>query len=114
MISSCGLDCEACPIFKAANDPHFAEELASEWRNAGHPKAQAGWFKCQGCHGDDALVWSEDCAIRKCCRHDRKLENCSFCPEFPCELLSRFESDGLAHHRAAVENLRRMKKERPS
>ena len=109
MISACGLDCDACPIFKAANDSRFAETLAAQWREAGQPEAVADWFKCQGCHGDDSLVWTEDCAIRKCCIQDHKFENCSMCKDFPCKLLLDFESDGLATHRAAVEHLKTMR-----
>lgn len=114
MIAACGLDCSACPILKAANDGQYAEQLAADWRNSGHPKAVAGWFRCQGCHGDDSLVWSDDCAIRNCCLKDHALENCSCCPDFPCDLLKSFESDGAAHHRAGVENLRRLRMQRLS
>ena len=114
MISPCGPDCAACHIHKAANDPQFAEQLAADWRKAGHAKAEAGWFQCQGCHGPDNLVWGGDCAIRKCCLKDRELSNCSPCPGFPCTLVTDFESDGSAHHKTAVENLRRMKNDRSS
>ncbi len=109
MISPCGMDCHTCPIFKAAHDPRFAEQLATGWRNAGHPEAEAGWFKCQGCYGDEALVWAEDCAMRNCCLKERQLANCSFCQDFPCQHLTDFESDGAAHHKAAVASLRQIK-----
>ena len=112
MISPCGIDCGACPIFKAANDPLAAEQLAAEWRSAGNAEAEAGWFKCQGCYGDDALVWSGDCSMRDCCLKERKLENCSFCSDFPCRFLIDFETDGAANHKAAVANLRQIKASR--
>ena len=114
MISPCGMDCGECPIFKAANDSDFAEALAEGWRKTTHPNAEAGWFKCQGCHGDDALVWGEDCAMRNCCLKERKLANCSFCPDFPCKLITDFEADGVGNHKAAVQRLRQMKEERNS
>lgn len=112
MISPCGMDCDACPIFKAANDKKFAEKLAAGWRNTGHPKAEANWLTCQGCHGDDSLVWGEDCAVRNCSLKEKKLDNCSFCPDFPCTLLIDFELDGADDHRVAVERLRTMRTER--
>ena len=108
------MDCDACPIFKAANDSAFAEVLAQQWRDTSHPKAEAGWFKCQGCHGADDLVWGEDCAMRKCCLKEKKLQNCSFCDDFPCSLITTFETDGVENHRVAVQRLRQMKEERSS
>ena len=114
MIAPCGIDCDSCPILKAVNDTEFAEKLAADWRKSGHPKAEAGWFKCQGCRGDDTLVWGEDCAIRKCCLKERQLENCSLCQDFPCKLITDFETDGATHHKAAVANLRQFRATRNS
>ncbi len=108
------MDCGVCPIFKAANDLDFADILAERWRNAGHPNAEAAWFKCQGCHGDDALLWTEDCAMRNCCLKERKLQNCSYCPDFPCKLLSDFEADGVENHGVAVQRLKQIKERRTS
>ena len=111
-LAACGLDCGACPIRKAANDRGSAEELAEDWRKTGHPEAEADWFKCQGCHGPEGLVWGKDCKIRECCAKDRRLKNCGQCVDFPCELIIEYENDGHAHHRAAIKRLREMKERR--
>ena len=108
MISACGLVCTECPIYRAAGDAEFAEELAQGWREGGHAEAKAEWFRCRGCHGPDELVWTEDCKIRACCKGEKGLANCSWCGEFPCALIVEFENDGHAHHRAAVKRLREM------
>ena len=111
MISPCGIECDDCEIFIAANDAEFAEKLADSWRRSFQPKAKAEWFKCQGCHGDDSVVWGDDCKIRECCIKTHGLSNCSECNEFPCKLITAFENDGYAHHKTAVENLRQMRDE---
>jgi hypothetical protein len=112
MTAPCGIDCTGCPIRRAAGDPDYAEKLAQEWRKEGHSDAVAGWFTCQGCHGDDSLVWGDDCRIRQCCIHQKKLDNCSFCNEFPCNLIRDFESDEHDHHTLAVANMRSLRIER--
>ena len=112
LLGACGMDCAACPILKAANDTAFAEQLAEGWRNSGSPNAKAEWFRCQGCHGPEALIWSGDCKIRACCVKGKNLKNCSQCAEFPCNLSTAFENDGNPNHQAAVNRLRRMKESR--
>lgn len=110
MISACGLTCTECPIYNAATDPEAAEELARQWQADGYENACADWFKCRGCHGPDDVVWGDDCKIRQCCIKEKKLENCSQCSTFPCGLITGFENDGMAHHKAAIACLREMRK----
>lgn len=111
-IAPCGIDCAACSIRRAANDPDFAENLAAEWRVTEHPAAQAEWFRCQGCRGPAELVWGEDCAIRACCIGEKQHADCSHCGEFPCPTITAFGSDGAPHHARAFENLKQMRDER--
>ena len=75
----------------------------------GNRDATAAWFKCRGCRGDDALVWSRDCAIRRCCLKEKRLPHCAACAEFSCARILAFENDRHKHHRAAVARLRKMK-----
>ena len=109
MIAACGLNCDDCEIGKAAKDPAFAEKLAARWRQSGKKAATADWFKCQGCHGQDDLVWSDDCKIRACCVKTKRLRNCAECGEFPCPLVDKFEKDGYAHHAKAVRFLKEIR-----
>lgn len=116
MIAPCGLNCDECSIRKAANDRGYAEKLAAKWRKSGRTKAAADWFKCQGCHGPEELVWSAPCDIRTCCTKTKALANCSYCSEFPCSLIEKFATDGYAHHAKAVQHLkelRRLQQSRP-
>jgi hypothetical protein len=108
MVAPCGIDCATCQIFIAANDPQQAERLAESWRAGGRPQSKAEWFQCQGCRGDEAKLWSEDCLIRKCCMDEKGLESCSQCEDFPCETLERWTARP-EHHAAAFKRLKEMK-----
>jgi len=74
MLAYCGLNCENCDIYKAANDKELAIKFANEMKNAGHTDANPDWFVCQGCKGADDLCWSENCHMRKCCR-EKDIDN---------------------------------------
>ena len=112
MIAPCGMNCDECPIRRAANDKAFAEELAAQWRKSGRTETTAEWFTCQGCHGPEDLVWSGDCRIRSCCIKEKRLANCSLCDEFPCSLIDEFETDGYGHHAKAVQYLKELHSQR--
>ncbi|MCL5270188.1 MAG: DUF3795 domain-containing protein [bacterium] len=108
LLAPCGIECGSCPIRRPAGDPAIAETLAADWRKAGRAAARADWFKCQGCRGPEALVWDENCKIRHCCLHEKRLAHCGLCPDFPCVLITQFANDGHPTHRAAVERLKGM------
>lgn len=105
MRAPCGIDCAACDIYIAAHDPAAAEKLAEEWRGRGAEKAEAGWFRCQGCRGDRSLCWCEDCAVYACAVEQRGLDFCSQCDEFPCRTYLDWISPA-PHHQAAFEWLK--------
>ena len=102
MRAPCGIDCGQCSIYLAAQDPGAAERLAEAWRAGGNARASADWFRCQGCRGDRAECWSEDCAIAACCGEERGLTLCSECGDFPCERLVKWGEE-YPHHRQAME-----------
>lgn len=110
MIAYCGLNCENCDIFKAANDKKLAIKFADELKAAGHEDANPDWFVCQGCKGVDELCFTENCHMRKCCK-EKGYENCSFCSEFPCESIKKFAKEG-DQHGFALELLTDLKNKR--
>lgn len=99
----CGLDCAACDIFKAAQDPGAAVQLAASWRSWS-PDAQPEWFRCKGCRGERSLRWCEDCRIAGCC-DEKAIEDCSRCADFPCKDYTDWIGP-YAHHQAAYERLK--------
>jgi hypothetical protein len=60
-LSYCGLDCESC---------NLREEVL-----------------CEGCKGSDTTYWGGICEIKECARKLQKVENCSQCVKFPCDIL---------------------------
>lgn len=106
MLAPCGIDCAACDIYQAAQDPAAAERLAERWRANGHANAEAGWFRCQGCRGDRTLCWCDDCHIFTCAE-EKGVANCSQCADFPCQPLQEWGAQ-YAHHVQALEKLKSM------
>ena len=82
-ISICGLNCAKCDIFVESKE-------------------------CQGCRGSLDRHWSPDCQFLPCATK-KGHQYCFECDDFPCDRLQAFASDGWAHHKRAVENLKRMK-----
>jgi len=99
----CGLDCAACDIFQAAQNPDVATQLAESWRSW-EPNAQPEWFRCQGCHGERSLRWCEDCHIAGCCE-EKGIVDCSGCTNFPCQQYLDWVGP-YPHHQAAFERLK--------
>lgn len=81
-ISVCGLNCAKCDVLARG--------------------------QCRGCRGPLAHHWSPDCKFPPCAR-EKGHQYCFECGDFPCEELQKFSSDGRAHHRRTVENMKRMK-----
>lgn len=81
-ISVCGLNCAKCKLLEQD--------------------------ECSGCRGPVDHHWSPDCHFLPCARA-KGHRSCFECAEFPCERVQAFASDGHAHHRIAVENMKRMK-----
>lgn len=49
-------------------------------------------MNCPGCVTMDQPFWAESCPVKNCCE-GKSLDNCGYCSDFPCELLSRFAYD---------------------
>lgn len=103
MIAVCGLDCGACGILLASDNPQMAERLAKNFREQGIiPDATPDMFRCDGCRGDRARHWSANCFMLKCCIDDKSLEFCNQCPDFPCSQLEEWATKNEKHKEALV------------
>ena len=105
-LACCGLDCSACDIYLAHNDPAKAEWLAQEFIKKGRQDACPEWFQCQGCRGPKETHWSADCWILACCT-DKGIDHCAQCAEFPCDRLEEW-GRGMTHHGEAVQQLKEL------
>jgi hypothetical protein len=106
-LSICGLNCAKCEIYLAS---HGDETLRLKLLN---------WFKknidssiedisCEKCRGPTNHCWSGDCKMRSCAIK-RGLEYCFECPDFVCEYVEEFASEGMEHHKRTVENMKKAK-----
>ncbi len=115
MMAVCGLDCGTCDIRQATTDPDAAQVVVAWFQRMAWLKKDEGiadvierGMVCTGCRGDRQLHWSPDCTLLICCVDEKQLEHCAQCDEFVCEKLEAFATDGQAHHREAVERLKRI------
>lgn len=111
-MGACGLDCDACEIYRAAFDMEAAQALAKWFKSMGWvgedetaAGVQAKAPYCMGCHGSRSAHWSDDCFILKCCVDDKKLDHCGMCKAFPCRRLSEWSKTD-ADYLAALDKLK--------
>jgi hypothetical protein len=115
MLAACGLDCGPCTIRRIPIDADAAETEIAWFKEMGWLQVNEGVAEaiekkmyCSGCQGDRSTHWSADCAIMLCCVDEKQYRHCGECSELMgCETLEAFANDEHAHHRGAVERLRR-------
>lgn len=114
-MAACGIDCNACNLYRAAWDDAAAEAPVEWFRfrgwiggNDGAETVRRRTPLCMGCwtEGDDRFCGK--CSLFDCC-DARGLDHCGECGEFPCAQYREW-IDGLSHHEAAMELLMSMKK----
>ena len=92
MIAHCGLDCAACPAYKAtqANDVSARRHVAEEWSREFKHDIKAADINCDGCTSDSTRHFSYclACPIRAC-SGGKGLQSCAYCPDYGCEKLSK-------------------------
>ena len=91
--SMCGLYCGACSLMilyeKALGDPLLVD-FSVEYNDS----------PCQGCKGGA----NPECEF-VICNREHNTECCSYCQEFPCEMILKFSKDEWPHHKDVIENL---------
>jgi hypothetical protein len=84
-IGMCGLDCQEC-----------------EWRVS---------HNCGGCKETQGKPFYGDCRLAVCVK-SKQVEDCSYCPDLPCALLTEFAYD--EEHGDAGERIRVLEAARDS
>jgi len=59
---------------------------------------------CTGCSAD----YQSNCEF-VICNQRHGTESCAFCPEFPCQMITKFKDDEWEHHQVVLNNLNRIK-----
>ena len=109
----CGLNCAGCFIYykRDQSNPDVQREIREtikwfcEERNLELSRKD---LVCKGCLGPLNVHWSPDCEMMMCAR-EKGLKHCLECEDFPCVLIEKFATNGMEHHRRAVENSNRIK-----
>ena len=92
IIGYCGIICSECPVFLATqkDDDEKRRMVAEMFTKQYGREYKAEDINCKGCTSDSSQIfhYCETCEIRKCAR-ERKIENCAYCTDYPCENLSK-------------------------
>ena len=94
MIAMCGLVCTECEAYIATqNDDHEAKvKVAEKWTKMWGVELTPEDVTCDGCQSETGRLSSYaggGCEIRPCAL-ERKVINCAYCNEYPCETLEKF------------------------
>ena len=113
LIAVCGLNCASCFMYykRDQSDPDVQREIREtiKWfREERNLELSRKDLVCKGCLGPLNVHWSPDCEMMMCAR-EKGLKHCLECEDFPCVLIEKFATDGMEHHRRAVENSNRIK-----
>lgn len=103
MIAYCGLNCVTCQIYMATREKNAVKQrqmreqiVIAIKEYLGEEKRLEEITDCDGCRAQGGRLYSgcQKCKIRKCAS-EKKLENCAYCSEYPCEqLIKFFDSEG--------------------
>jgi len=111
IVAYCGLVCTACPAYKATqkNDNEARAKIAEEWTKQFQHTFKPEDINCMGCLavGDVQIGYCSMCDIRKC-GSNRKVVNCGYCIEYPCDKLSDFHTR-IPEAKARLEAIRNKK-----
>jgi hypothetical protein len=108
-LAMCGLDCAACPAFIAyrTNDQALRAKTASEWSgNFLKIQLKPEDINCVGCRKRKGVQFRHcrECDIRRC-GLARQVDNCAWCPDYPCEKIAQFTAN-IPPARANLEEVR--------
>ena len=106
LVAVCGLYCGACTLYRVRRDdsPQRLEELLHTLSQRG--QAATHESNCDGCLSGGRLSAScRGCRMRLCAAEKPGVTRCSDCPDYPCSLISDFNSDGVRHHAEVLDNL---------
>jgi hypothetical protein len=93
-IAFCGLNCTGCDAFPANRSRMTSAEKktsAEKWTELyGRGRTiKSEEMECDGCLSADGKLWNRcrDCEVRKC-GQEKKVKNCAYCSDYPCEKLN--------------------------
>lgn len=100
MIAPCGIDCSACDIHRAKDNPELMAEVLDWFKTERKKEFSAEQIRCDGCLGERSRHWSPECWILRCVVEEHHHESCSECEEFPCERLEKWGRSSAGYSKA--------------
>ena len=111
MVAYCGLVCSECVTYQATkkNDNKARAKIAEEWSRQYQHTFKPEDINCDGCLpvGKRQIGYCRVCEIRKC-GSDRKVLNCGYCVEYPCDKLNNFHAKAT-QAKTKLESIREKK-----
>lgn len=109
IVGCCGITCSDCPAFIATqkNDTELRKEVAKAWSTE-EETVKPEDINCDGCltNGRRLFKFCEICPVRRC-GYEKRVENCAYCSEFPCEKLAiLWKRDNITEGKATLEEIR--------
>ena len=101
ILTYCGLLCDGCPIYWMSIETDSARKekmrtvLVEMTRELYGMEMTAEEFtECDGCLTTTGKLFAAclECYMRKCAR-EKKLENCGYCSDYPCEHVKKIFSE---------------------
>jgi len=113
MVAFCGIECTDCRAFIATerNDRKLKGKVARAWSTEKETLRPED-INCDGClaTGQRLFKFCGVCQVRRC-GHEKGVENCAYCVEFPCEKLTGFwKSFRLTKPKATLEEIRKKRR----
>lgn len=93
----CGIYCGAC-LTNIVKDNGKIKETAAKLNRT------VEQLTCSECK----TALHQDCFFVTCCT-SKGYQNCSECPDMPCEEITKFATDGMKHHAVIIPNLMRIR-----
>jgi len=109
MVAFCGIVCDDCRALIATqrNDRELRKEVAKAWSTEKETLKPED-IVCDGCLATEGRLFKfcGVCELRRC-GYEKRVENCAYCREFPCEKLTGFwKSFNLTEAKATLEGIR--------
>jgi hypothetical protein len=109
MVGYCGIVCSDCPVLTATqkNDDTERNRVAEMFTKQYGEEYTPEDINCDGCtsNGTRIFRYCSVCTVRKC-GQDKKVRNCAFCGEYPCEKVSQVFA-GYAKAKETLDSIRR-------
>ena len=90
-LAYCGYDCSECPVYKATMSNNLEELKCVLFapHNKEHTIESLGCYGCNDPRSKNHMC--SNCFIKNCAT-SKKIKNCGYCDEFPCNYLKNYIS----------------------